>query len=132
MPHTGFFAEFHSTGDSALDHMHPPYEWQEMVARYLECGRIIAFIPEADMDPFNPSERIDSRSILTDGVWVWPGELPYLVRHYGVMVPDEFLTRMRKLGWQPPEVGDDEVTAALDLVPGDHRTGAFPEEDPSG
>src|SRR5204862_84489 len=32
--------------------------------------------------------------IRTDGRWVWPGDLAYYVRHYGVAVPGDFIARM--------------------------------------
>ena len=131
MSTTGFYSEFHETGDSATELMNPPYEWQEMTARYLECGRILELMPEVVSDPFNPTEVIGSRTVLTDGAWVWPGELAYLVRRYGVMVPDDFADRMRQLEWVTPEVTDEQAATALGLVPDEGLPGTFPSEDPS-
>jgi len=39
---------------------------------------------------------------LTDGEWAWPDGLPHYVEHHSVMLPEEFISKMMAVGWQPP------------------------------
>jgi len=66
-------------------------------------------------DVLRPERRIDLLSqgdpdlsritiqpglVLTDGVWVWPGVLPYYVAVYHLQLPDRFLQFAEKKRWQ--------------------------------
>lgn len=36
---------------------------------------------------------------MTDGIWVWPGELPYYVKKYHIQLEPEFIKTMQKNEW---------------------------------
>jgi len=55
---------------------------------------------------------IANLEVRTDGVWVWPGDLPYYVRRSGVEVPAEMLAHMAKRGWTAPPLTQEELLAA--------------------
>ena len=40
--------------------------------------------------------------LLTDGVWVWPSELPYFIESYNVMVPPQFVIHAAANNWSVP------------------------------
>jgi hypothetical protein len=84
------------------------------VARYLAGGTAVAATGGlAAVDVLAGDGRtIGAVELLTDGHWVWPGDLAYYVEHYAVDLPAEFLARARANDWQCPEV-DEETTDAV-------------------
>jgi hypothetical protein len=108
----GFFEEFRGEGPALAPLMNPPYRWQADVSTYLESGRVVSWSPQLIEDPFAMGESAGTDAIQTDGEWVWPAELAHIVRRHGIMVPDAFLSRMKRNHWQSPDVSDAAVTAA--------------------
>jgi hypothetical protein len=45
---------------------------------------------------------IGSPDIMIDGVYAWPGDLPFYVRRYHVRLRDDFVAHMRANGWTVP------------------------------
>lgn len=54
--------------------------------------------------------------MMTDGVWLWPGELPYYVAAHGVDLPAEFVDRMRQSGWAIPPMSEAEECKLCDRL----------------
>ncbi len=52
------------------------------------------------------TEPIGSPDILTDGIWAWPGDLPYYVKHYNVRLPCEFIAHAKTNDWKVPNTVD--------------------------
>lgn len=102
----GFFEEFRGEGPELPPLMNPPYRWQSEVSAYLESGRVVSWSPQLIEDPFALGEAVGTDAIQTDGEWVWPAELAHIVRRHGIMVPDEFLSRMKRKNWKAPAVSD--------------------------
>lgn len=117
MEAVGFFAEFSGSGPSLVGRMGPPYAWQEHIARYLANGTVVWVVPEVVEDPFLGGESAGTRSVRTDGEWVWPGELAHLVRRHGVEVPEVFVEHMRSHDWTPPPVDRGTRLRAGELEP---------------
>jgi hypothetical protein len=84
------------------------------VARYLAGGTAVATAGGlAAVDVLAGDGRtIGAVELLTDGHWVWPGDLAYYVEHDAVDLPAEFLARARANDWQCPEV-DEETTDSV-------------------
>lgn len=115
MRSTGFFRERYGVGPSIEDaraaEAHPD---EDRIVAYLDAGAVLLISPEVATDPLRPGLALAEQTVLSDGEWVWPGELGELVRAHHVQVPDELVDRMRAVGWRPPALDDEQVGAALD------------------
>jgi hypothetical protein len=58
------------------------------------------------LDP--SSKRVTSPDMVTDGVWLWPGELSYYVGVHHVELPAEFVSHMRQNNWCVSVLSDAE------------------------
>lgn len=109
----GFFDDMPTGEASALLRnvsSESPRPNEEEVARYLEGGTQILAVPGAVSDLLSdPEQIIGAPHVFTDGEWAWTADVVYYVRKYHIALPDEFLERMRKCGWQCPTVGDVEA-----------------------
>lgn len=81
------------------------------VADYLDSGVNLVVSGRA-LDVVHNETPIGLRGIDTDGVWVWPRQLGYYVRTYGVPLPEAFLIRAREAR-TVPAIPDAEVTEIL-------------------
>ena len=119
MKFVGFFVEL--VGDLARGvsiHDEPggsrDYERGWLVA-YLTAGVKIAATMGSAADPFNPQVFLTGvGSPLTDGEWIWPEELAYLVEQYNVALPEEFLAAVKRRRYQVPEVEKAQRREAWD------------------
>lgn len=60
--------------------------------------------------------------LATDGSWVWGTPWEYFVDSYGAALPADFLTHIRALEYQPPEVSEErarEIGIAEGVIPSD-------------
>ena len=84
---------------------------------YVSSGRLYVASAGVVADYYVPAgQPIGSGDILTDGVWAWPDDLPYYIRHYHVALPEDFVSQMRANHWHVPELGPGELSA-LSLEP---------------
>jgi hypothetical protein len=62
-------------------------------------------------DPRWSASSIQPGVLLTDGVWVWPGVLPYYVAVYHLQLPARFLQFAQQRQWQidPSAIKADEL-----------------------
>lgn len=51
---------------------------------------------------------IGGLSIKTDGVAVWPSDLGYYLRTYGVALPEEFVRSVAEQGYAPPALSRED------------------------
>jgi hypothetical protein len=103
------FSELHWEGDAdSLPKMRDslydfPHPHENDIAWYLEHAPAYAGVGRVVGDVLDPAVKVilfpGSR---TDGVYLWPSELPYYVRTYHLRLPTEFVERMAALNWQPP------------------------------
>ena len=108
----GFFRELHPSQD--LPSIHdavrpdgPPDE--ERIVAYLESGVCLAACGGVQRDVIDPPNgHVTSPDKVTDGVWLWPGELAYYVTHYHLDLPREFTDWMRRNAWQIPTLSASE------------------------
>lgn len=71
------------------------------VCKYLENGiKVISCAGTVD-DIIKPERGTAGiPSILTDGIWYWPGDLAYYVKNYNVSLSSEFIETMQKNDWK--------------------------------
>lgn len=114
----GFYRETHKfleRGNRVLpsitDHMNAaPISLQEEVASYLQKGNesiYIGSIPYvSSQDELNGLHNLGLT--LTDGVWIWPWELPYYLMRYNLELPSEFVGHAIANNWMIPQL-DSEI-----------------------
>lgn len=116
----GFFRELHREPGlpSIREAVHPTRHPDEArIVAYLKSGICLAACGGVQRDVLEPSSgRYTSPDMMTDGVWLWPGELPYYVAAHGVELPAEFVAHMRASGWAVPAVSDAEERVLCDRL----------------
>jgi hypothetical protein len=116
----GFFRELHDDPSlpSIREAVRPSrYPDEERIVAYLEAGVCLAACGGVQHDVLDPSsKRVTSPDMVTDGVWLWPGELPYYVAAHGVKLPAEFVGHMRQNGWAVPAFGEVERRELVDRL----------------
>jgi hypothetical protein len=89
---------------------------EQQVVAYLKDAPVLVASPGLVDDVLDGSRRrVAALHIRTDGVWMWPSDLPYYVETYHVQVPGEFVRHMRRQAWKPPRLTDAELAG---LEPG--------------
>ena len=74
------------------------------ICNYLEHGIVIIHSSEVLNDVIDYSKGIaGTATALTDGVWLWPGDLSYYVRNYKLKLSDEFIKTMVQNEWKVPD-----------------------------
>ncbi|MEV3912740.1 hypothetical protein [Streptomyces canus] len=80
--------------------------WQEIAAfavAYLTGSPMVAEFTETEQCLLGCGEHlVGCSSLFTDGSWVWRRDLQHDVGRHGVMLPSEFVERIREFGWEPP------------------------------
>lgn len=85
-----------------------PQEFEALIIYYLKNGLLLAASAGVARDVLAKTREIIAvPDVLTDGVWMWHGDLEYYVRVYHCRVPEEFVLHMKTRNWQPPR--EDEV-----------------------
>src|SRR5215211_1156339 len=75
---------------------------EDRIAAYLEAGHVYVATPGYTRDVFDGSQRIGPAHYLTDGRYLWPGDLAHYVRTYHVRVAAPFVEHMMASGWKVP------------------------------
>ncbi|MFI9030776.1 hypothetical protein [Streptomyces sp. NPDC053560] len=83
---------------SVRDFLSPePYEDDKQIAEYLLAGHEIFSVMGSSEDVLGTGKTIlGGDSILSDGEWLWRGDLWFYVRTHHVKLPDEFLAHVRE------------------------------------
>jgi hypothetical protein len=80
------------------------------VVRYLMTAPALAVTGALVDDALDPARKgVASLEIATDGVWVWPRDLAYYVREYGVDVPAEFTAVVEERAGEPPVLSMEDL-----------------------
>ena len=75
-------------------------EYIDKIYEYLSSGIILVTSPGVATDVIKPDVgEIGTISAMTDGIWLWPSDLAYYVKKYGVKLPEEFIETMRNNNW---------------------------------
>jgi hypothetical protein len=112
---TGFFREMPhgepSDPSLAEARQATPAHHEDRVVRYLEAGHVYMATPGPTPDVFAPGTMIGPPHYVTDGTFVWPGDLAHYVRTYHVRLDGRFLEHMLASGWTVPAEIDLAVLA---------------------
>lgn len=99
----GFYREMpHGNEDdpSILLYIRDKSDKEERIYQYLNEGIVLVSCGGIVKDVVNPDNGIAGcPDILTDGVWMWPGDLAYYVKKYHLELGKEFVQGMEDSGW---------------------------------
>ena len=71
------------------------------ICSYLKSGVVLITCCGTSEDVINPENGTAGvPSVLTDGKWVWPGDLEYYVRAYRLGLNSAFVNDMRASNWK--------------------------------
>ena len=103
----GYFKEMphgNSTGPSIKDYIGKEERNKiDKICTYLSSGIVIAETPGVVNDVIDPDKGVaGTPTALTDGTWVWPGDLAYYVKNYRLKLADEFIITMQENNWTIP------------------------------
>lgn len=74
---------------------------EEKIINYLKQGIVLVSCGGIVNDIVKPENGIAGcPDMLTDGVWLWPGELSYYVEKYHILLDAEFIKAMQKNKWR--------------------------------
>lgn len=74
----------------------------ERLATYLDSGHLYQRATEGTDDYFDDDIQLGPPHLMTDGVYVWPADLPHYVRTYHVELPRAFIIHVGANGWCVP------------------------------
>ena len=99
----GFYREMpHGNEDdpSILLYIRDKSDKEERIYQYLNEGIVLVSCGGIVEDVVNPDNGVAGcPDILTDGVWMWPGDLAYYVKKYHLELGKEFVQGMEDGGW---------------------------------
>lgn len=73
---------------------------EEKIVNYLKQGIVLVACGGFVHDMIEPNNGIAGcPDMLTDGTWLWPGDLPYYVKKYHIILEPEFIETMKKNEW---------------------------------
>ncbi|MBD5461989.1 MAG: hypothetical protein HDR24_02845 [Lachnospiraceae bacterium] len=80
---------------------------EEKICNYLEEGIILVACGGVVKDIINPNNGfVGCPDMLTDGIWIWPGDLTYYVKKYHLELGRDFIQTMKDNDWQIKNVPD--------------------------
>ena len=92
------------TDPSMLDYIGKGIEHKKEICKYLRNGIVLAACGEVVKDVLHPEKGIaGTPDDMTDGKWIWPGDLAYYVENYDLKLDDEFINYMIEQKWAIPE-----------------------------
>lgn len=95
-------------------------ESKKKICHYLDSGITLIACFGLSSDIIHPERGFAGcPGTMTDGIWVWPGDLSYYVAQYSLKLNDEFLKTMAQNNWQIPITEDalDYNSITIDGVP---------------
>ena len=103
----GFYKEMQLGEDSnpsMKEYINQKIENKELICQYLKNGYVMAACSDLVTDVIFPENGvIGSPDELTDGYWLWPGDLVYYVEKYNLKLDDDFIDYMRAHSWRIPK-----------------------------
>ncbi|MFE1770254.1 hypothetical protein [Streptomyces sp. NPDC059008] len=88
---------------------------ENRIVQYLRAGEELFSAMGTVSDVLGSDERIlGGDSVLTDGEWIWRGDLWFYLSRYHVRLPDDFLSRVREHGYALPVVDEARLISLSD------------------
>jgi len=89
---------------SIKDFIGKKIENKKEVCDYLKKGMVLAACGQVVKDVIHPEKGIaGTPDDMTDGKWLWPGDLAYYVENYDLQLPKEFVEYMKEKNWKVPD-----------------------------
>jgi len=109
--------------DNGHPHTHrqavPPQERAPLL-EYLESAPVVLAARSFDTDRLDPGGSASvPLTFHTDGTWIWPGALPYYLRHHDVAPEAELVDHVRTRGFRVPAVEEETKELAVSVITGD-------------
>nr|BFD81632.1 hypothetical protein StreXyl84_10330 [Streptomyces sp. Xyl84] len=118
----GFYRELWPSCSQATDSIRSfvadvPQANEGEIASYLRGGHIL-FSSMGVVDDVlgSGASIIGGGSLLTDGEWVWRGDLSFYARRHHVVLPDEFRANAETTGYIVPPVEQERLVVLTDEV----------------
>lgn len=118
----GFYSELWPSSPEATDSIRSfvaasPQPDEREVASYLRSGHVLFASMGVVDDVLGSGENImGGGSLLTDGDWVWRGDLWFYVSRHHVTLPDDFRAKTSSLGYVIPSVEQERLAVLTDEV----------------
>ena len=78
---------------------------------YLQGAPVAIATPGFVYEP-GPSKRpMAAAHLRTDGTWLWPEELPTLIRRYRIRLPEQFVEHMAAKNWVASPLSTEDLAA---------------------
>ena len=107
MPHA------EKTDPSMLDYIGKKIADKKKICEYLQNGIVLAACGRVSVDVLHPEKGIAGPlDEMTDGKWMWPGDLAYYVANYDLKLDEEFVNYMEANDWTVPndlEIDEDDL-----------------------
>ena len=73
---------------------------EDKIYQYLSAGIIVVTCGGVVKDIINSNNgTAGCPDMLTDGIWLWPGDLAYYVKKYHLKLDEDFIKSMSNNGW---------------------------------
>ncbi|MFE9908063.1 hypothetical protein [Streptomyces clavifer] len=119
----GFFQElwapsFGKATGSLRDFIMPTsYEDAKQITEYLLAGHDIFSVMGSSEDVLGSGKTVlGGDSILSDGEWIWRGDLWFYVWNHRVQLPEKFLTRLRGNNYLMPAENEPQLAEIAKYV----------------
>jgi hypothetical protein len=118
----GLYSELWPSSPEATDSIHSfvaaaPQPNESEISSYLRNGHILfASMDVVDDALGSGKEVVGGGSLLTDGEWIWRGDLWFYVSRHHVLLPDDFHVKAASLGYVIPSVEQKHLKVLTDEV----------------
>ncbi len=82
---------------------------EQRLVEYLRAGVSYIVSPGVVRDALDQSGPVGTGSVLTDGTWAWPDDLPHYVERYHIALPEDFVAHARAAGWSIEDLSIQEL-----------------------
>lgn len=90
---------------------------KDKVCKYLDDGLVLMACGGTVKDVLSENDiAIGNPDLLTDGTWVWPGDLSYYVDHYNLKLDPSFVSFMEKQEYKVSVILSDIDFENLEFV----------------
>ena len=98
MPHA------EETDPSIEEYIGKAIDYKKEICQYLQKGIVLAACGEVSKDVLHPEKGIaGTPDDMTDGKYIWPGDLAYYVMNYDLQLDREFIDHMIEHEWAVPD-----------------------------
>lgn len=92
------------TDPSLLDYIGKNKDYKDEICKYLQNGFVLAACGEISKDVLHPEKGIaGTPDDMTDGKYIWPGDLAYYVMNYDLQLNKDFVDYMLSNNWLIPD-----------------------------